>query len=292
MRITDNLRASALESNVQTSLSTLNSVQQEISSGKHLLSPSDDPARTSQDLAVRESLINNAQYEKDASAASDFLKTSDSALSSVNSLLNNVRQVAVEGANGGAQSQDSLNSLAAQVDGSLQELTNLANTSLHGKYVFGGAQTKTAPYTGNPPAYGGDEGAVVANIGPGQTLTLNSPGSNGSLFSATFTALTTLKTDLQAGDSAAVSGDIAAIDARISATSTAQAAVGDKTDQVAAVTQNLQRLDTEYQGTQSNIEDVDLASAYVQLQSAQNVYQASLVSVSNGYKYSLADYLG
>ena len=291
MHITDNLRAQGLQQNVQTSLNTLNTVQQEISSGKQLSSPSDDPAGTSQDLAIRQSLLDNSQYENDATAAGDVLSVSDSALSDTNSLLTSVRQIAVEGANGGTQTQDTLNSLASQVDGAIQQLTNIANTNLHGKYIFGGAQTQTTPYTGNPPAYQGDEGALVANLGPGQTLNLNSPGSNQSLFGNTFTALQTLKTDLLAGNSTAVSNDIAAIDARITATSAAQATVGDKTNQVTAVKQNLQRLDIQFQGEQSDIENVDLASAYVQLQSAQNVYQASLVAVSNGYKYSLADYL-
>jgi len=292
MRITDNLQAAALQQNVQTSLTTLNTIQQEISSGKQLNSPSDDPAGTAQDLALRESLLNNAQYENDANNASDFLKTTDTALSSAGSLLSQVRQIAVQGANGGFLSQDNLNALADQVDSAIQQLTNIANTNLHGKYVFGGAQTQTAPYAGSPPTYQGDEGAVVANIGPGQTLTLNSPGSNQSLFGDTFSALQTLKSDLQAGDSTAVSNDITAIDTRITATSAAQAAVGAKTNQVTAVTQNLQRLDTEYQSAQSSIEGVDLTQAYVQLQSAQNVYQASLVSVSKAYQYSLADYLG
>ena len=292
MRITDSLIASGLQQNIQTSLSALNTVTSQISTGKSLTQPSDNPTGTAEDLSVREALLGNTQYESDANGASSFLSASGGALSNVNTLLDSVNQIAVQGANGGALSQESLNSLANQVDSAVQQLTQIANTSVAGKYVFGGTQTQAPPYTGTPPVYGGNEGAVTATIGPGVSVTLNSPGANQSLFTDTFSTLEALKSHLAAGDSAAVSSDITAIQQRISVTSAASADIGNKTNQVTAAKQNLQRLDTEYQDTQSNIENTDLAQAYVQLQSAQNTYQASLVVVSKAYQYTLATYLG
>ncbi len=292
MRITDNLLSSSLQGNVQNSLSNLTTITQEISTGKSLNSPSDNPAGTAQDLTLREALLGDTQYESDANQAQSVLSASSTALSSVNSILDQVNQIAVQGANTGAQGQQSLNTLAAQVDGSIQQLAQLANTSVAGKYVFGGTQTGTPPYSGSPPVYGGDEGALTATLGPNSTLTLNSPGSNGSLFTDTFSTLQTLKTDLLAGNTTAISADITAVQGRITATSEADAAIGAKVNQVTAAQQNLQKLDTEYQTTQSNIENTDLATAYVQLQSAQNVYQASLVTVQDAYKYSLSTLLG
>ncbi len=292
MRITDNLVSAALQQNVQGGLSSLNTITTEISTGKSLTSPSQNPAGTAQDLSLREALLGNTQYESDANQAASVLNASSAALSSVNTILDQVNQIAVQGANTGAQGQQSLNTLAAEVDGATQQIVQIANTSVAGKYVFGGTQTATAPYTGSPPVYGGNEGALSATLGPNSTLTLNTPGSNGSLFTGTFAALQTLKADLLAGNATAISADITAVQGRITVTSEANAVLGGKVNQVTAAQQNLQKLDTEYQTTQSTIENTDLATAYVQLQSAQNVYQASLVTVQDSYKYSLVSILG
>lgn len=291
MRITDSLMSTGLQQNITTSLNNLNTITQEISTGKALNQPSDNPAGTAEDLSLREALLGDTQYESDANQATTYLSAASNALTSVNTVLDNVNQIAVQGANGGAQSPQSLSELAAQVDSSIQQLTQIANTNVAGKYVFGGTQTQTPPYTGTPPTYAGNEEAVTATLGPGTSLTLNSPGTNQSLFGDTFSALQTLKTDLLSGNSTAVSNDITTIQDRINVTSAASAEIGNKTNEVTAAQQNLQRLDTQYQSAESNIENTDLATAYVQLQAAQNTYQASLVTVSNAYKYTLADFL-
>jgi len=81
------------------------------------------------------------------------------------------------------------------------------------------------------------------------------------------------------------------VDAGLTAITGAQATIGAKGSQVAAVKQQLARAQTGYEDAVSNIEDVDLATAYVKLQSAQNIYQASLSTTAKAFQYSLADYL-
>ncbi|MDQ2686656.1 MAG: flagellar biosynthesis protein FlgL, partial [Armatimonadota bacterium] len=70
-----------------------------------------------------------------------------------------------------------------------------------------------------------------------------------------------------------------------------RATVGAKMNEVDSTKQRLTRAQGDYQNAVSNVEDVDLATAYVQLQSAQNVYQASLVTTSKAFQHSLSDYL-
>jgi flagellar hook-associated protein 3 FlgL len=291
MRITDNMTSHGLSQNIETSLNNLNTVTNEISSGKSLNLPSDNPTGTAQVLSISEALLGDTQYESDATTAGSILSASSSALSSVNTILTTVNQIAVEGANTGSESSSTLATLSDQVGSAIQQITQLANTSVAGKYVFGGTATNSEPYTGNPPAYQGNEGALTATIGPNSTITLNTPGSNGTLFTNILSTLQTLQSNLNSGNSTAISNDITSVQANISATSEANAALGDKSTEVTTAQQNLQQLDTEYQSTESNIEDTDLATAAVQLQSDQNVYQASLIAVSNAYKYTLADYL-
>jgi len=81
------------------------------------------------------------------------------------------------------------------------------------------------------------------------------------------------------------------VDAQVTAVSSVRASAGAKLNDVTLLKQNLTRAQGEYQASDDNIESVDLAQAYVQLQSAQNVYQASLVTTSKAFQYSLASYL-
>jgi len=287
MRITDSLRYGGLQTNIETSLENLNTVQSQISTGKKLTTFSDDPAGASQSVSLRSALIDNTQYQRDADQARAFLSAGDSALSSATSLIQSARQIAVQGANSD-QTPQSLAALSSQVDGIVSQLTQIANSDLHGKYLFGGTSTKTAPYDATQ-TYQGNTNAVSATLGPNYSLTLNTPGS--VAFGPAFTALQSLKADLTAGNVTAISADIAQTDTALSAISTARATTGAKLNEVTAVTQRLTRSQTEYSDAVSKIEDVDLATAYVQLQSAQNVYQASLSTTAKAFQYSLADFL-
>lgn len=290
MRITDSLKYQSFSSNIDTSLQELNTVQSQISSGKQLQTFSDDPARAAQSLVLRSALGDNAQYQRDATAAGTFLTATQGALSSASSIVQSTRLIAVQGGNS-TLSSDNLAALSGQVDGAIQQLTQLANSQSQGRYLFSGTSTTTAAYDPADPTltYKGNSGAVSSTLGPGYSIQINTVGS--STFGPAFTALQSLKTDLGTGDAKAISGDIGKIDAALSALNNASATAGSKANQATAATQQLTRAQGEYEDAISQIEDVDLAHAYVQLQSAQNVYQASLSATAKAFQYSLSDYL-
>lgn len=293
MRITNSLKYDMLAQNIETGLSSLNGVQQQISTGKKLTTFSDDPAGASQSVSLRSALADNAQYQRDAAQAKSFLSATDSALSSANTIIQSARQIAVQGANSD-QTPGSFTALSDQVKGLIQQLTQVANSDLHGRYLFGGTNTKMPPYDAGQ-NYGGNAQALTATVGPNYTLQINTPGS--AALGPAFTALKALGQDLTAaaagtaGAVSNISSDIGQLDTAVSANSAAQAGIGAKINEVDAVTQRLTRAQGEYENSVSSIEDVDLATAYVQLQSAQNVYQASLATTSKAFQYSLADYL-
>lgn len=287
MRITTSQEYQNLNTNIESSLQALNTVQSQISSGKKLQTFSDDAAGASQSLVLRSALGDNAQYQRNAASATAFLTATQGALATAAGVVQSARQIAVAGANS-TQTPDSLAALGDQVDGIIQQLAQAANTQSQGRYIFGGTATTTAPYDSTQ-TYQGNTGAISSTLGPGRSVQINTPGS--AAFGPAFTALQSLKTDLAAGDAKAVSGDIGKVDTALSALNNASATAGAKANQATAATQNLTRAQSDYQTSISNIEDVDLAQAYVQLQSATNVYQASLSTVAKASQYSLADFL-
>ena len=287
MRITTSLRYQTLSSNVEHSLEALNTVQSQISSGKKLQTFSDDAAGASQSLVLRSALGDNAQYQRDATAATQFLTATEGALSGASGIIQSARQLAVAGANS-TQTPDTLAALGSQVDGAIRQLTSAANTQAGGRYLFGGTKTTTPPYDAAQ-TYQGNTQAITAVIGPNVSIQTNTIGS--SAFGPAFAALQSLKTHLAAGDSVAISGDIGAVDTALSALNTASASAGVTANQATAATQQLTRAEGDINSAISDIENVDLAQAYVQYQSANNIYQAALSTTAKAFQYSLADYL-
>ena len=288
MRITNSLQYQNLSANINTSLEAMNNVTSQISSGKQLQTFSDDPAGAAQSLALRSSLGDNAQYQRDATAATAYLTASQSALSTATTAIESARQIAVSGANG-IQTADTRAGLSIQVDNIIQQVTQTANTQYQGRYLFGGTSTATAPFNTTTQAYQGNSQAINSTLGPGYSIQINTNGS--SAFGPAFTALQTLKTDLGTGDSTAISNDIGTLDTALAALNNASATAGAKANLATAATQQLTRAQGEYQNSIDSIENVDLAQAYVQLQSATNVYQASLSVTAKAFQYSLADYI-
>lgn len=290
LQITDSYRSRSLQHNVENSLDALTQLQNRLSTGKRIQTLSDDPSGASLSLSLRGALVDNAQYQRDADQARAFLTAGENALGGATDLVRQARQIALQGANS-TQTPAGFAALAQQVDGLISQVTRVANSAVHGKFLFSGTQTRTEPFLANDPAhvYQGNAGTVAATVGPGDSVTLNTPGSQ--VFAPIFSALETLKTDLAAGNVAAVSAGITTLDGALDSVSTQRASVGAQINTVDAVKQRLGRAQGEYQAALSDAEDVDLAQTYVQLQSAQNVYQASLATTARAYQHSLADYL-
>jgi len=132
-----------------SSIDNLTALQQqygdELSTGKRLNMPSDDPTHIAQDLSLRTQIAQGNQTGDNLANVSAELTTVDGALSSVTDVLQKARALAVSGASD-ALTADQRQAMATQVDGLLGELVGLGNTQYAGKYVFGGtAQLGAAP---------------------------------------------------------------------------------------------------------------------------------------------------
>ena len=154
--------------------------QLQVSTGRRILSPSDDPAGSAQALNLSHADAANAQYSRNIDAASSRLGNEDQTLSSVSDLIARVRTLALEGSNG-AMSADDRKSLAVEIRQRMSQLVQFANTrDASGEYLFAGNSTRTQPFVqnGNSVSYAGDQGTRAVAIAPGQTLATGDPGSD------------------------------------------------------------------------------------------------------------------
>ncbi|MEA2718920.1 MAG: flagellar hook-associated protein 3 FlgL, partial [Candidatus Eremiobacteraeota bacterium] len=128
----------------------------QLSTGKQLQDPSDDPARIAQDLTLHSAIDATNQQSTNVQSAVSELTTTDSALSSLTSVMQSARQLAIQGSTDNLTDQQRT-AIGNQIDQLLQQAIAVGNTSYAGRYIFAGT-TKTA----NPPVQ--QQGNPIASV--------------------------------------------------------------------------------------------------------------------------------
>jgi flagellar hook-associated protein 3 FlgL len=277
---------------MQTSLSRLAKLQEQLATGRVLNRPSDSPTDTTSAMRIRSSLADVQQYGRNAEDGNGWLSTIDSALTGANDEVLRARDLALQGANAGAVGPEARAALAAEVDQIRESLINTANTNYLGRPVFGGVTAGPEAYDATG-AYVGVPGAVNRTIGEGTTVRVDVAGdvAFGSPGSSVFDHLTALSTALRAGDQAAITAGIADLDSDRTRITTTQAEVGSRQNRVQAAVQMASDTGLRLRSSLSEVENADLPKTIVDLQMQQVAYQASLGATARVMQPSLLDFL-
>jgi flagellar hook-associated protein 3 FlgL len=166
---------SARLSDLQTSLVK---AQQQISTGRRMLTPADDPVAAARALEVTQSQSVNQQYADNRGSAKDSLSQEEVTLQGVTNLLQDVRTIAVAAGNG-TLDQAGREDYAEQLRGRLNDLLGMANAKDgSGNYLFSGYQTTTQPFvqSGATVSYYGDQGQRKMQVDSMQQMALSDSG--------------------------------------------------------------------------------------------------------------------
>jgi flagellar hook-associated protein 3 FlgL len=160
--------------------SGLNHTQLQVSTGRRILTPADDPIQAAHTLDLSQALETNKQFQLNADTASYQSRLEESTLGGVTDLLQRVRELAVQGANA-TQTNETRRYIAAEVRGRLDELLAQANTrDANGEYLFAGYQGQTQPFarSGTGFSYSGDQNKRYLEIGPGIQVVARDSGAD------------------------------------------------------------------------------------------------------------------
>jgi flagellar hook-associated protein 3 FlgL len=120
-------------------------VQEQLSTGKRLLKPSDNPVDTANDIKLKTQLAEETQYHTNIQSGLNFMNVSDTAMQSMETIMQRLRELAVQGSSDTLSANDRAN-MQPEVDQLFRQLITLTNTNYNGDYVFGGTQSKIAPF--------------------------------------------------------------------------------------------------------------------------------------------------
>ncbi|MDR0701725.1 MAG: flagellar hook-associated protein FlgL, partial [Azoarcus sp.] len=180
MRITTNMIYDRGVFSMQTLWSKSLHTQQEISTGRRVLTPADDPVAAARALDVTQSRSINGQFQTNQDYSNDQLKLLESKLASIGDILQYVRQNAVSTGDG-AYGQEQLDSIAADMRSQFDALLALANTrDAAGDFLFSGYRADTQPFQGGYGNihYEGDQGTRTMQVSSTRFMPVSLPGSD------------------------------------------------------------------------------------------------------------------
>lgn len=183
----------------------LNNTQQQISTGKRVNKPSDDPVAAARILKLDQELSRVETYQRNVDLADTRLKQEESALESSIDVIQRIRELTVQAGNGSLSANDR-RSISSELEERLGQLANIANTrDASGEYIFSGFQGSVKAFEQDASGswfYQGDEGQRVLEIDDGVTVPISDNGKD--IFVKVPAAITGENTSVTSG--ASISG--------------------------------------------------------------------------------------
>ncbi len=296
MRVNPNLVPDIL-AGLQQSQTTLNQALEQISTGKSVNVPSDNPAAASEMVQNTIETANVDQYTQNVTAVLSKVQASDSALSSVVSSLTQAISLGTEGANS-TNSAANQQAIASQVQGILSSVVSLANTSYQGAYLFGGTANSQPPYTADSSSptgytYNGNSDQNSVAIGDSTNVQVNLPGSQ--IFSNSTTnvlgSLSALVTALQSGNSSAISTATTGVTTALNYVGQQRVFYANAESQLNSQETYLQQETVNLSSQQTSLIGVDMAQAATTLSQAETDNSAALAAAAKVLPTTLLNYL-
>jgi len=302
-RITTLMTSQNTLANLSQAYDRLTQTQAEMSSGKKINQPSDNPYGMSLIISEQNQLGMLNAYSSNISDGQAYTEASQGAMTNIANIVQRVRELVVGAANG-TNTQADLNSDAAEIKQLIDAVKQEANTQYNGQYVFAGTANVMPYQTSTGDLYQGNSGpaaAVTRQIGPGTSVQVNVDlssvlgsgsagpgGSDGKLIDT----LNTVLSDLGSGNTNALgNGDLKAIDTSFSNLTHLQASMGAATNRLQLASSRIQSLQTADTQVLSNTQDADMAQVAIDYSTQQAAYTAALRAGARIVQDSLLNFL-
>jgi flagellar hook-associated protein 3 FlgL len=273
----------------------LSTALQQVSTGKSVNEPSDNPAAEEEYIVNQTETDSVDQFTQNISTVEGSLQTAETALGSVVTNLNQALTIGTEAANG-TNSTSELQGFAQQVQAIQQTVLSLANTSYQGSYLFAGTNTTTAPYvtsTTSPSgvSYNGNADTTQVDVGQGQAVTVNVPGS--SIFDASgadvFQALSDLTTALNTNTN--ISGALSELQSAFNNVNSQETFYGNTLDQLNSINSDLSEEQVTLSTQAGNLISVNQAQAESNLEQDDTSLTAALQAFGSISQDTLFNYI-
>jgi flagellar hook-associated protein 3 FlgL len=288
LRVTEKIINDGVARNINSSMRRIDKRYDELSTGKKIRYPSDDPVGLITSLRLNDSINQAQRYVDNSNAAIDWLQASDASLEEMDKTLLRLQEITIAAANGDLP-QSSFNAYADEVHQLRGHLLQIANTQLGNRFLFAGQQTNRFAYDSSY-NYLGDDNPVIMEVGPGIALDVSYSGNR--IFGDFFTVLDNMEKHIRAGSYLEIGrGDLEAINKQLDQTLDNRSSIGAKVNRLERSNERYNLMDGQFRKLLSENEDVDIADSVMNLKMQESVYQAALASGARVLQTSMLNYM-
>jgi flagellar hook-associated protein 3 FlgL len=298
VRVTQNMLGKQSYAGLQISMNRVAKAQEQLTTGRLINRPSDDPTGATSAMRIRTDVAEKQQYVRNATDAQGWLDQIDTTLGTMTDQVRRARELAMT-ANSGITNAESREALAVEVDQIRQSLIASANTSYLDRPVFGGVTSGSVAYTAagkvaDPAALGSGTG-VVRTVGEGAQVRVDVEGpdvfGDDSANDSIFDHLAALSTALRSADQAGIDTAVGALDVDYKRIINVRADIGARSNRVENARSVAVDGELTLRNALSEVENVDLAKATVDLKLQEVAYQAALGATARVIRPSLLDFM-
>jgi flagellar hook-associated protein 3 FlgL len=303
-----------LKANLQVQQQAQEKLYEQVSTNKNILKPSDDPIATSKAMNIRDELHRLEEYDNLISSSEVWTNITNVALDNTSSTWKRVNEISISAADGTKTSADRAG-MVEELEQLLGHLTQVANTSHSGRYIFGGSETETPPFrsetdpnTGRITGvfYEGNSDIRKVKTKDHGTTEISVLGSNAGnpdqsgvfIDSNTdvnmFNTIIELRDKLLANDIVGISGDngiLKEVETAAESVTSAQVRLGGTQEVLELDRNRVIEQSANMEQYLSEIEDADIAQLILELNNVQNVYEAALAAGARMFQTSLLNYI-
>ena len=323
MRITN---ASMIRSHLydtQNNLTNMSKINQQISTGKVINTVSDDPHKAIKIMNINNEIKYTEKYNSNIDETVGWMNTTDGALESTGNLLNEIKETILKVGNG-TYSQNEMKSLNADINEKIKQLADTLNSTYGGKYLFAGTNVDDAPITviENPDGtvkleFSKDKNGqtipntddlkadissginIDYNISVGEILNIKDGNGNTVNLLDEINNLSTLMNDIANGDeqTAAKAKETLLNDTKGKIDTLFDHVVNERTSLGVRVStaEKIKELNDEdilnIQDVLSKTQDTDVVEKFIELKSAEMIYQASIQVGAKLIQPTILDYI-
>jgi flagellar hook-associated protein 3 FlgL len=297
MRIASNTVSDSMIRQIQQLMSDQAKLQLQVSTGRRITQPEDDPAAVGRVLNLQSEQREIAQYGSNTSRALTLSQESYSGLQGLKKVSDRAGELATLGT--GALSTDSMHTYGNEVDQLLEQALQLGNSRSSGDYIYAGTAVDAPPFVATRDAagkilsitYNGNAEQASIPLSEATTVTPSTSGATNAGMGDFLTNLVALRDALASGDIDAVRAVQPALSTSENVIIAAMADSGGIQSRIEAAQAQQQDRVMGLESLVSKESSVDLPTTIVKLNQAQTAYQAALSSAAKVMNLSLLDYI-
>ncbi len=306
MKVSTNLFYDRASTQLATVQSNLSKTQEQLSTGKQITKPSDEPDKAALVIRLESELARQESYQNTLSAVEIKLSTQETALRNVSDVMYRIKELTVQ-ASSDTMGKLDRESIAVEIESLRDQVLSLANTQdTSGNYIFAGSRVTQPSFAPNSQGlidYQGDQSRMQVAVGDNRRMNVNRPGSDafvrvvrddgkgGKVGVGFFQALGDLAKAVRTSDRTSMLRGIGEMDAMQQGVSEATAQIGADLNVVDAQKNVLDEVKLRLKTTLSAVQDLDYTEAITRMNRDQLALEAAQSSFAKISKLSLFNYL-